>query len=225
MMRSILLDVPLPFQNAEQCRQSEETLLRLLGAIAAWNLIYLKSHPSTPLLYESGVRYALPEQMAEGRLAPEKLAQLKSFLADIGADAETVAMIVRFASGMEIFRTIPTLYARKRGDCDNLVCARVAELWRVGVLASPWLIYEKNEIGGRTYHAQVRHPDGTIEDPSRILGMTCPAEEKQLEVQKNVARQQQLVEVGKLLIETGATPATVGAIIDAHGYVPKGGFR
>jgi hypothetical protein len=66
----------------------------------------------------------------------------------------------------EQWRTIREIVTAGHGDCEDLATARVAELRRAGIRAIPWLL--KN---GPTWHVVVRHPDGKIEDPSKILGM------------------------------------------------------
>lgn len=69
--------------------------------------------------------------------------------------------------GPEEWKTFSQVVADKVADCEDLAAARVAELnVRKGIAARPWL-KKKN----RTWHAVVRYPDGTIEDPSKILGM------------------------------------------------------
>ena len=67
---------------------------------------------------------------------------------------------------LEEWKQIPELLAEGEGDCEDLVGYQVAWLReREGIRAIPWLT-KRN----RTYHVQVRYPDGRIEDPSRILG-------------------------------------------------------
>lgn len=68
---------------------------------------------------------------------------------------------------LERFQMIPEVLRNRAGDCEDLSAWRVAELRRGGVRAIPWIV----QSGQRLYHVQVRHPDGRIEDPSKILGM------------------------------------------------------
>jgi len=57
------------------------------------------------------------------------------------------------------------------GDCEDLATHRVAELWRDGVRgARPKIL----QVSPNLFHVVVAHPDGTIEDPSRRLGMKGP---------------------------------------------------
>lgn len=81
----------------------------------------------------------------------------------------------------------PIVFARGWGDCGNLTLWRLCEInaynWQpiirgsgrraelVGIRwAKPPARALVTWIGGEM-HALVRHPDGTIEDPSKILGM------------------------------------------------------
>jgi hypothetical protein len=56
------------------------------------------------------------------------------------------------------------------GDCEDLAAWRAAELQHDGEMAQAIAI----KTGPRTFHAVVRREDGSIEDPSRILGMRVP---------------------------------------------------
>lgn len=68
---------------------------------------------------------------------------------------------------LENWKTIADLLVSKSGDCEDLASARAAELRVQGIAARPWLI----RINQRLWHVVVRLPDGTIEDPSKRLGM------------------------------------------------------
>jgi len=69
--------------------------------------------------------------------------------------------------GRENWQTVAELYKSKVGDCEDLAAARAAELRMQGIPARAVAV----RTGARSYHALVRWPDGSIEDPSRILGM------------------------------------------------------
>ena len=74
----------------------------------------------------------------------------------------------------EEFACIPVILGRGWGDCDDLAPWRVAELQHAGEKAKIRIQWKKLLIGGRKtklFHILVRREDGTIEDPSRILGM------------------------------------------------------
>ena len=58
-------------------------------------------------------------------------------------------------------------YARKAGDCEDLAVWRVAELRQAGEPAKLYL----RRSGPRLWHAMVKRADGTLEDPSKKLGM------------------------------------------------------
>ncbi len=73
----------------------------------------------------------------------------------------------RDAAGTEIWSAATIVYQRRRGDCEDLSCWRAAELQNAGVDAIACV----KRTGRRRLHAIVCYPDGTIEDPSRILGM------------------------------------------------------
>lgn len=87
------------------------------------------------------------------------------------------SVIYRAEKGTEIWRGIPVVLQHGCGDCEDLACWRIAELWKQGVQAMPWITWRKSEdraLSGTIYHALVRWPDGRIEDPSRALGMRHP---------------------------------------------------
>lgn len=68
------------------------------------------------------------------------------------------------------FRTPKEVVDRKGGDCKQLVLWRIAECRNAGIDCKPRIIWlnQKNKF---VAHAQVRHPDGSVEDPSYNLGM------------------------------------------------------
>lgn len=68
------------------------------------------------------------------------------------------------------FRTPRDVFTRGGGDCKQLVLWRIAELRNSGQHATPRIIW-LNDKRGLQAHAQLRLPDGSIEDPSYNLGM------------------------------------------------------
>lgn len=76
----------------------------------------------------------------------------------------------------EWWQTVADNLVEKNGDCEDLAGHRAAEHRVAGILAG--IPYPARAIcirtGKKTYHAIVRHPDGRIEDPSRVLGMKGP---------------------------------------------------
>lgn len=229
-LRDIHFGVRLPFDTPQDQNDSEEILTRILGVVCRINFLYLKKHPETPSLYDSGVVYTPPDQ-ADGRppLERGKLKKLLALLRDMGQEPETALMVVRMLKGVEIFLDIPALYRRGKGDCNELVPVRVAELWRAGIAANPWLVCAKNDRGGYTYHNIVKWPDGSGEDPSLILGMGGPSriDERREEIRKNAERLGKYMDEAKRLISAGeASPEQLERKIDLMGLAPKDGvFR
>lgn len=68
----------------------------------------------------------------------------------------------RVGGAAEDWQTVDRLYQRGKGDCEDLACALAAEI--PGARAVP----RRSSVG---WHIVVRLPDGTIDDPSRRLGM------------------------------------------------------
>lgn len=68
----------------------------------------------------------------------------------------------RVGGAVEDWKTIDRLYASREGDCEDLACALASEI--PGARAIP----RRSSAG---WHIVVRLPDGTIDDPSRRLGM------------------------------------------------------
>lgn len=229
MMRNIHLGVKLPFETEEDREDSEDILMRLLGIMSRLNLQYLRRHPKTPALYDSGVRYTPPDQLDRPKLAKDKVQQLFSLLQEMGLEAQTGLTIYRIVCGIEEFLDIPSLYRRGKGDCNELVPVRVAELWRAGVAASPYLVKQRNGRGGWTYHALVQWLDGSSEDPSLILGMggADRAADRLEEIRKNTERWTNYMQAAQQLIAAeGAKPDVLGWKIDQMAILPQGGvFR
>jgi hypothetical protein len=74
---------------------------------------------------------------------------------------------LREEGDFERWKTTAEILRDGEGDCEDLACARVAELrWHNKIRAVPWLIKH-----GNTWHVVVKHPDNHIEDPSARLGM------------------------------------------------------
>ena len=59
----------------------------------------------------------------------------------------------------------------KAGDCEDLACWVSAHYQMQGVAAHPIFVWRVMPDGGTLYHIQVLLPDGSIEDPSKHLGM------------------------------------------------------
>jgi hypothetical protein len=110
---------------------------RLLNALLQIDKDYLRAYPSTPLMYNSGVRYQ--RDPSEGEEDDD-------------------------------WQDIPTTLKLRYGDCEDLACWRAAELQVRGINAIPFSRW-RSLNGNHYYHILVVWPDGTIEDPSRKLGM------------------------------------------------------
>jgi hypothetical protein len=80
-----------------------------------------------------------------------------------------------YASGVRYDRRDPNerwqlpteTMARRRGDCEDLACWRAAELRLKGEPARVVV----RRTGPRVLHAVVQRGDGSVEDPSKRLGM------------------------------------------------------
>lgn len=121
---------------------SRASLDVMLKTLFDLDVLYLRAHPEAPLLYKSGVRY-----MEE-------------------------------PAGQEEWQDIPTTLRLGIGDCEDLATWRAAELnVRYGIAARPFFREQRRKDGSYLYHILVRwpptreHPQGFVEDPSRILGM------------------------------------------------------
>jgi hypothetical protein len=77
---------------------------------------------------------------------------------------------VRYFFNRDRWQDIPACLARRTGDCKDLSAWRIAELREHGEAAN--VDVQVRQQGNLTiYHIRVIRGDGSIEDPSRILGM------------------------------------------------------
>ena len=75
----------------------------------------------------------------------------------------------------EVWQDIPTAMARGHADCEDLASWRCAEVRaRRNVKVRPIPQGRRGPDGALHYHIVCRWPDGTIEDPSKRLGMGGP---------------------------------------------------
>lgn len=227
MLRDIFMQVSLPFDAPEDQDTSEFVLLQMIGNVARINKMHLERGTPEgkpyPLLYESNVVYTKPDQ-SDGRrkLSRSEKKKLINFLKDAGQEPETALMCLRIIQGIEVFLDWPALLQRGKGDCNELVPVRLAELWRAGVAASPYLT--KTQRGsGFVYHAIIQYQDGSGEDPSAILGMSDPATRAE-EIRKNVERYQNNISEVQRMLEVDSSLAPYAAKqIDQMGFVPRSG--
>lgn len=133
------------FTGPGDTADSEALIQDALNLLTNVDIRYLRSHSNTPSLYESGVRYK------------EEL------------------------PGEEDWKDIPTGLQSRFMDCEDLAAWRAAEVnVRYGIPAYPIFSHRTLPNGDVIYHIRVQYPksrmfpNGHIEDPSRILGMTGP---------------------------------------------------
>lgn len=132
-------------------------------ALAERNYDYLLEYPQTPRLLESKIVYR-----DESRIV---------------CDGDATTCHAKDAKWADL----PIVYAQGYGDCKCLVAIRLAECWRDGREAYPLARCYKcrttksrfcptcsRPLGnGQTWHMQLVHGDGRIEDISRWLGMSA----------------------------------------------------
>lgn len=73
--------------------------------------------------------------------------------------------------GLELWASTAALFARGFGDCEDLSCD-VTSLWILnGVPARSVLRLQETNATSEFFHVVTELPDGSIEDPSLLLGM------------------------------------------------------
>lgn len=73
--------------------------------------------------------------------------------------------------GEETFKDVSSILSSKGGDCAHLAAWRVAELLEGGENANLRIQWKVLRKGPRLFHVVVRRGDGSVEDPSKLLGM------------------------------------------------------
>ncbi len=68
----------------------------------------------------------------------------------------------------EKWLTISQLFRQGHGDCEDLSAARIAEQWMAGDRNAH---ADVKVVNPTLIHIRMRRGDGTLEDPSRLLGM------------------------------------------------------
>lgn len=138
------------FSGPEDVDLSDREIGHLMDAFVAIDLDILAKYPNIKPLYqlhdEGLIRYYRPQplQTPQGEVAEP-----------------------------DHWRDILGVMERGYGDCKDLAAWRVAEIRRAGGWAEPHLITGWAPAGKRLYHIVVRYPDGVLEDPSKVLGMTA----------------------------------------------------
>jgi len=114
-LRFVLFDLTL-FARGDDPKESRKDLGWMLEALTQRDQAYLKEHPDTPLLYQSGVVYERPAQF-QG-LCPEA-SVLKNALGPMAADPQVADALetVQAALGGERFRDIGRIIENGQGDC------------------------------------------------------------------------------------------------------------
>jgi len=223
MLRHVLFDMALFADEAER-ENSQKRVLWLLEALTCCNQLYLKQHPETPLIYQSGIKYVVPAQFEKADV-PE-IAMLRTFLEEKNAPSrlfDALDKIYNIVGGGEIFREIPRIIENGGGDCDNVASWRAAELRELGINACPFITWRTRSDGGMTYHVIVRWPDGSSEDPSLLLGMggAARARDREEEERKLGERLGNYVQAFKVrggqvadaLIRSGASDQITGLVL------------
>jgi hypothetical protein len=204
MLRFILHDLTL-FGDGDDVERARKALCWFMEGLVQRNIDYLKSNPSTPRLYKSGVRYQVPMQFDGDCEEVKVLREALGSKARSEANVAHVLDLVQAVLGGERFRDIGRIIENGGGDCDNLACWRVAELRQCGIEARPFMTHRTRFDGGTTYHALVlwppvnelgrignKAPDHlwTTEDPSLLLGMGGAerADDRAEEIRKNNER-------------------------------------
>jgi hypothetical protein len=212
-LRFVLFDLGL-FAPEDDQDQARRDLCWLLESLTQRNQSYLREHPDVPSLYSSGIRYARPAQVDRG--AVPEIAILQDALDRRKAVRPEVQQAMEMAAdvlGGERFRDWPRAVEAGAVDCDNLACMRAAELRNAGIWASPYVTSRKRPDGGTTMHAIVRHPDGTAEDSSLLLGMggTEKAADRTEEHRRNNERRAKLATAIRAAVESGRLSQSEGA--------------
>ncbi len=135
-------------------------LREVLRALTTVNQLYIQSH-HVPLLYESGVKY---REEPSGKLCFKQAQR-----SHVGKD-----FAIGLTGPVEDFAAIPVVIGRMWGDCDDLAPWRCAELREQGEKAKIKVQWKRTRSGSKLFHIVVRRANGTIEDPSKRLGMGSP---------------------------------------------------
>ena len=127
-MRHIQFDVEL-FRTPESRKASEVAMRGMLAGLCIVNMSYLRTHPNTPALYESGVRYRR-EPMGE-----ETWQDIPNLIARGYGDCEDLACwLVADRRVRQKIRAKPHLTYRKDG---NLYRYHVTVVYPNGLVEDP----------------------------------------------------------------------------------------
>ena len=124
------------FQGDHDVERTMRAIGYMMDALVSMNVDYLREHPETPWLYQSGVRYQEEKE------------------------------------GEELWQDIPKVLERGVADCEDLAGWRVGEMIvRENMAARPHVSAARQPDGKYLFHIRAQRPDGSLEDPSQILGM------------------------------------------------------
>lgn len=141
-------------------REASERILRAaLDLLLVADVEFLRAHPEAPRIYNSGVRYEREPLVSEiKQMYPQCISPCAAPIHP------------------ETWKTIPYCLRDHVADCEDLASWAAAErIVRDGVRCNT--DFSWREVNGpagpmAVYHIFVRHPDGSVEDPSVRLGMT-----------------------------------------------------
>ncbi len=147
----IVLNLPLTFNDKSTYVRNAYTLHALLNFQTAVNVAFLREHPETPPLYNSGVKYGRTQVWE--RLPEIYLPNKRQFFNRYYAPSE--------------------LGGKRIADCKSLAPVRAAELivsGRAAVCQFRFIPRDDPE-GNLDFHILLITDKGYEEDPSRVLGM------------------------------------------------------
>ena len=151
------------FQGPHELALSHKVLQLMLDCLYEINCAWLKDHPEAPGIYDGGIVEKNPGRYVSD-VARSHTGMKRSQLTTLHYEEEPL--------GQEDWKDIPTIIKDGFADCEDLACWRAAELTvRYGVPARPTFTWKVRPNGAYLYHIKVLYPDGTIEDPSKMLGM------------------------------------------------------
>lgn len=157
-MKEILFKLGL-FHSEASRPASERVLAKALDLLFTADVEFLRANPNTPDIYTPGLmRYE--REPLEGE-------QWDMIVVNTPTGPRSAVC----PRNPEEWKAIPYCIEDGFADCEDLACWLAAQrLVRQGIECRP--AFSFRNVGRMSiYHIVCRHPDGTIEDPSRVLGM------------------------------------------------------
>lgn len=160
------------FASPEHVAYSERFLACLLWALIYANESYLLSHPNTPPLYSTGVRWKAEtptfRSACEGGRGQEMFLGIAQVMRQGYADCEDLASWrtaeVRLGRGGK--RGV----APRKGHPKVTICPPPYPMRSIGPNVSPGF-FSRRVGDSIVYHIVTCWPGGVFEDPSRVCGM------------------------------------------------------